>query len=189
MKKREHPEKENNYKHHMDFYHPPLLPMPDIPVCLHYVAYMVKRRHDVHTGIDLYAPEGSPVYAVEDGDIICIRKFTGTSIGYNWWNETKAVDIEGYTGCLCYGEIEPDLQLKVGDAVKKGQVIGKVIPVLKEDRGKAMSMLHFSIHRHGFADMIKAVEDTSKESFYDLQIDPTMLLIQLKNKSDLMYKG
>jgi len=186
VKKREHPEIQANYRHHMDYYHPPLLPMPDIPVCLHYGAYMVKRRHDVHTGIDLYTPKGSLVYAVEDGDIICIRKFTGTSIGYDWWNETQNIDIEGYTGCLGYGEIEPDPQLKVGDIVKKGQVIGKVIPVLKEDRGRAMSMLHFSIHRHCFGDMIKAVENKSKENFYDLQIDPTMLLIQMKHKADII---
>lgn len=51
MKKREHPKVKEDYSHHMNFYHPPLLPMPDIPVVLHYGSYLVKRRMDVHTGI------------------------------------------------------------------------------------------------------------------------------------------
>lgn len=64
MKKRQHPDVEEGYKHHMDIYHPPLLPMPDIPMCLHYGTFLVKRRFDVHTGVDLYAPVDANVYAI-----------------------------------------------------------------------------------------------------------------------------
>jgi murein DD-endopeptidase MepM/ murein hydrolase activator NlpD len=189
MKKQKHPEIDPNYKHHTDFYHPPLLPMPDIPVVLHYGAYGVKRRFDVHTGVDLYAPEGSEVYAIEKGEIVQIRPFTGEKAGCPHWNETWCVDIEGYTGTLGYGEVIPLEDLKVGDTVEKGQLIAHVTPVLKEDKGKAMSMLHFSIHSHGWHHLVEDAKNPEKESFYDLQRDPTMLLLQLKAKADLMEKG
>jgi len=170
---------------YMDIYHPPLLPMPDIPVASHHGAYMVKRRFDVHTGVDLFTCEGSDVFSIEEGEIVAIRKFTGNEAGTDFWENTMAIDIEGKTGTICYGEIEPSSSLKVGDTVKGGQFIGKVKRVLKEYKGKATSMLHVAIHRHGLKYLLKDQNDPDMESFYDLQLDPTMLLIQLKNKADL----
>jgi murein DD-endopeptidase MepM/ murein hydrolase activator NlpD len=167
-------------------YHPPLLPMPDIPIPNHHGGYMVKRRFDVHTGIDLFVVEGTPVYSVERGEVVAIRKFTGGEAGTSFWENTMAVDIEGLTGTICYGEVTPVLNLKVGDIVQCGQVIAHVKRVLKEYKGKPRSMLHFAIHRHGWKYLYKDQQDPEMESFYDLLIDPTMLLIQLKNKADLM---
>jgi len=168
------------------FYHPPLLPMPDIPVNLHFGAFMTKRKHDVHTGVDLYVPNGTVVYAIENGEIVKIRDFTGAKVGMDFWNPTKAIDIEGYTGTICYGEIEPINTLAEGVKVHKGEIIGHVVQVLKKDKGKPMSMLHFAMHRQGWKYLIKDQEDPESESFYDMQIDPTNLLIQLKNKADIM---
>lgn len=185
MKKMPHPPINKDYSHHMDFYHPPLLPMPDIPIAPHYGAYMVKRKHDVHTGVDLYAPEGAEVYAIEDGEVVCVRCFTGLEAGCPHWHTTWAVDIEGYTGTVCYGEIKPDIEINEGKFIKKGTPIGKVMTVLKKDKGKAMSMLHFALHRHGWKYLMQDQRDPEKESFYDLQVDPTMLLLQLKQKADL----
>ena len=54
---------------HTNFYHPPLLPMPDVPIPNHYGAYLQKRKHDVHTGVDLYASDGAAVYAIESGEV------------------------------------------------------------------------------------------------------------------------
>ena len=170
----------------MDFYHPPLIPMPDIPCCNHYGSYMVKRKFDVHTGVDLYTPVGSFVWAVEDGEVVSIRPFTGKKAGCSHWEDTMAIDIEGFTGTICYGEVEPEKGLKVGDFVKKGQKIATVKRVLKQFKGKATSMLHFAIHRHGFRYLLKDQLDKKAESFYDLQIDPRMLLIQLKQKADMV---
>jgi murein DD-endopeptidase MepM/ murein hydrolase activator NlpD len=186
MKKRKHPAVQNDYSHHMNFYHPPLLPMPDIPVCLHYGSYLIKRRFDVHTGIDLYAPIDAPVYAIEYGEVIAIRPFTGKHAGCEHWNETWDVCIEGYSGIFSYGEIKPIKELKVGDVVESGDIIGNVLRVLKSDKGKAMSMLHFSIHTHGWKGLLKDQDDPEKEHFFDLQQDPTLLLLQLKNKADIM---
>ncbi len=39
------------------------------------------RKHDYHTGVDLFCPDGSPVYAVEDGIVTDVSPFTGASIG------------------------------------------------------------------------------------------------------------
>lgn len=166
-------------------YHPPLLPMPDIPCINHYGAFGTKRRFDVHTGVDLYSPEGSKVYAVEDGEVVAIRKFTGDKAGTSFWENTKAIDIEGFTGTICYGEVVPVSSLKVGDRVNKGQIIAFVKRVLKKYKGKPRSMLHFAIHRAGWKYLYKDQQDPKMESFYDLQLDPTMLLIQLKNKADI----
>lgn len=168
-----------------EFYHPPLLPMPDVPIPNHHGGYMVKRKFDVHTGVDLYAQEGSMVYAVEDGEVVNVRPFTGEIAGTPFWENTYAIDIEGFTGTICYGEVmKPDL--KIGDVVKRGEVIGNVKRVLREYKGKPRSMLHFAIHRHGWKYLYKDQQDPEMESFYDLLIDPTMLLIQLKNKADMM---
>jgi murein DD-endopeptidase MepM/ murein hydrolase activator NlpD len=169
-----------------NFYHPPLLPMPDIPVCFHYGSYLVKRRFDVHTGIDLYAPVGAAVFAIEDGEIVAIRDFTGKKAGCPHWNQTWDVCIESHSGIFSYGEIKPCPDLKVGQSVKSGDVIGFVLQVLKKNKGKAMSMLHFSIHSHGWKYLLKEQTDPKKESFFDLQIDPTLLLLQLKHKADIL---
>ena len=186
MKKQDRPIATKDYLHHMDFYHPPLLPMPDIPVCLHYGSYLAKRKFDTHTGVDLYTPVGSRVYAIENGEIVKIRYFTGPEAGCDHWNTTWAIDIEGYSGVICYGEIKPIRFLKEGQFVKKGQIIGRVLQVLKKDKGKAMSMLHLAIHHHGWQYLYKDQQDPEKEHFYDLQLDPTLLLIQLKHKADCM---
>ena len=189
MKKLAHPAIEDGYRHHMDFYHPPLMPMPDVPIYPHYGAYLTKRKHDVHTGVDLYTSDGSKVYAVEKGEVVGIRPFTGAHAGCDFWNETWAIDIEGYTGTICYGEITLDQlpkHLKIGSMVEKGQWIANVKRVLKEDKGKATSMLHFALHAHGWKYLYKDQDDPKKEPFYSLQLDPTMLLLQLKNKADIM---
>ena len=170
----------------MNFYHPPLFPMPDIPMAFHHGAFCTKRRFDVHTGTDLFVPPNTPVYSIENGEVIKIRHFTGEKAGCGHWNETMAVDIEGVSFCACYGEIEPIEGLKEGDIVKRGDMIGKVIPVLKKFKGKPTSMLHFSLHSRAFGMMMKNNEDNSLEPMFDMQIDPTNLLIQLKNKSDIM---
>jgi hypothetical protein len=153
-------------------------------VCLHHGAFEVKRKVDEHTGCDLFCPDKSIVYAVEDGQIIKIRPFTGKEVGCEWWEDTKAIDIEGYTGTICYGEIEP--LKKEGDYVKAGDIIGTVKTVLKKYKGKPMSMLHFAIHSRAFGLMMKHNENKENEPIYDLHIDPTLLLLQLKNKADIM---
>lgn len=105
------------------------------------------RKHDIHTGIDCYLESGKDVFAFEKGIVVAVEDFTGPSADSPWWNDTKAVLIESEIGVLCYGEIEPCVN--VGDVVEKGQVVGKVVPVLKKYKGRPMSMLHLELYRHG----------------------------------------
>jgi len=147
--------------------------MPDVPLPNHYGSFMCKRKHDYHGGVDLYCLDGSPVYAVEDGVVILVRDYTGEKVGCPWWNETRAVYVEGDTGVICYGEIQEGEDIKSGVRVSAGHIIGQVKTVLKKDKGKPMSMLHFALHRHGFKWRVD-------NDVYEQHMDPTLLLIQCK---------
>ena len=110
----------------------------------------MRRRHDIHKGIDLYAEVGTEVHAVEDGEIVDICWFTGEPIGMPWWEDTKAVYIKGKSGIVVYGEIEPNPDLKIGDTLCLGRNIGKVKRVLKKDNHRPLSMLHMELHHPDF---------------------------------------
>jgi murein DD-endopeptidase MepM/ murein hydrolase activator NlpD len=99
-----------------------------------------RRKFDVHTGVDLFAPEGTPVYACEDGEVVDVCTFTGASIGMPWWNETMCVSVKGASGVILYGEITPAVEN--GQMVKESDLIGTIKQVLIKDKGRPMSMLH-----------------------------------------------
>ncbi len=120
----------------------------EIPIGNHCGAFGIARRHDVHKGVDLYAPHGTPVYAVENGTVVEIRWFTGEKAGFPWWNNTQAISIEGESGVVVYGEVEPVKDIKVGDMILDIDQIGTVATVLAKDKGRPMSMLHFALHHH-----------------------------------------
>lgn len=111
-------------------------------------AFGVKRKYDVHTGVDLYCEEGDFVYAIEAGVVIAIQPFTGPSVGLPWWNDTSAVAIKGASGIIVYGEIDPFYYMYVGDTINEGDILGRVIPVLKTDKSKVPSttMLHIELY-------------------------------------------
>lgn len=128
------------------------LPAPEagttwLPLPPHPGGFGVQRRHHVHEGVDLYAPVGTPVYAVEDGVITAVKPFTGPAAGLDWWLPTEAVWVEGATGAVLYGEIAP--RVAAGQRVKAGELIGHVVRVLRHDKGRPTSMLHLELHVHG----------------------------------------
>jgi murein DD-endopeptidase MepM/ murein hydrolase activator NlpD len=139
--------------------YPPLDPMPQIPVSLpdlcglvHPGSFGIDRHQHVHTGVDLYTAHGMPVRAMEDGKVIQISWFTGPSINLPWWNDTRAVYIQGRYGVFNYGEIQEVPTLKVGDTVKAGYLIGHVMTVLRKWKGRPMSMLHVELYDDGYVD-------------------------------------
>lgn len=140
-----------------------------------------RRKFDYHhTGIDLYAKEGDPVLAVEDGIVVAIENFTGPMNGTPWWNDTWAILVEGPSGVVVYGEVLQHPDIDVGVTVTKGQEIGSVLTVLKElvtkdwIPGHSRSMLHLELHQNG-------TRATSWWKVGELQpptvLNPTSLLI------------
>ena len=112
-----------------------------------------KDRH--HCGIDLYAPEGEPVIAIEEGKVIDVGIMTSPEM-IPYWNVTNYVIIRNQSGLFCkYGELGFS-NVKEGDSVVSGQIIGHVGTVLNSEKidenapeyiqklkDKNPSMLHF----------------------------------------------
>jgi len=114
-------------------------------------------RH--HCGVDIYAPEGSDVLSVEDGEVIDIDIFTSPD-KIPYWNTTYHVLLKNKTGFVCkYAELR-DILVKKGMVVKAGELIGHVGLVLNTDQiskqspqyiqrlnnNNKQSMLHFELY-------------------------------------------
>lgn len=158
----------------------PLDIMPPIPIKDHPGSFGIKRHQHIHTGVDLYAPYGTPVRTIEAGKIIAIQWFTGPSINMPWWNDTQAVYVEGVSGVFNYGEIQEYPNLRIGDAVEEGQYIGYVVTVLKKYKGRPMSMLHIELYDHGYTDTWREwkIGDPKPKHLKD----PTPILVQLQKQ-------
>ena len=118
-------------------------------------AFWGLRKYDIHTGIDLFADEGSSVFSVLDGEVVYIEKFTGPNAQppSSWWNETEAIFIKTKVGIILYGELVPCV--RVWDTISAGQKIGELKSVLKEKRDTwdialPPSMLHIELYENDF---------------------------------------
>ena len=152
----------------------------EIPYGDHVGAFGIARKSPahggyVHKGVDLYAAVGTPVFAVEDGIVVRNIPFTGVDAASEWWLPTYALYVAGKSGVVVYGEIKCDC-FKVGDVVRAGGAIGTVLRVLRHDKGRPTSMLHFAMLRHG---CLGAGEwEIDKPQPYNL-VDPTPYLATL----------
>jgi len=71
----------------------------------------------MHTGLDLHGETGNPVRATADGTVVA----AGWSGGYG-----RVVDIDHHNGLLTrYGHLSA-IDVRVGQSVKSGQIVGKV---------------------------------------------------------------
>lgn len=134
-------------------------------------AFGTARKHDTHTGVDLYSYEGAEVFAVESGVVVGVECFTGPGADSPWWLQTFAVLVEGRSGVVLYGELGPPI-LRVGDSLYTGQYVGAVSQVLAEDKGTPTTMLHLELYTPG----------TTKAEWWREQRpenlrDPTALLV------------
>lgn len=154
----------------------PLKKCNGIPINNHSGSFGVVRKHEKHTGIDLYCNDKDFVRAVEDGTIVYIGPFTGTKTNSPWWNDTDCLLVEGASGVICYGEI--NLRgLSVGNNIQKEQFLGYVKRVIPEGKehyeipGWQPSMLHIELYPHG--------NYKPSEGFNEnILIDPTPYLIE-----------
>ena len=118
-----------------------------IPVAPHPGAFGVQRKFHTHEGIDLYCPSGTPVYAMESGVVVAVVPFTGPKANFPHWHDTNAVFVEDHDGVWVYGEIQDVVSLH--QTVQAGDLLGHVIQVLRNDKGRPMSMLHLERHVQG----------------------------------------
>lgn len=106
------------------------------------------RKHDCHTGVDLYVEEGTPVFATEKCKVVDVSYFTGPNAipPCPWWLETFAVTVklESNNLFLLYGEIDPAVHLY--EELEQGALIGFVKRVLRNDKGLPTSMLHIEMY-------------------------------------------
>lgn len=160
-----------------------------IPVENHPGAFKSKRKNSTHTGIDLYVDERTLIKPVEDGIVVTVEPFTGPKDNSPWWLDTDCVLVEGASGVVCYGEIEP--LVKVGDKVCKGiTAIGKVKRVIPPDKpqhpeivGWRPSMLHIELYPHNIYKPSNGYEQDK-----NILIDPTSYLIDSKGAPRLLLK-
>jgi murein DD-endopeptidase MepM/ murein hydrolase activator NlpD len=82
-----------------------------------------------HAGVDLYAPPGARVVAIEEGTVISAGVFTSPDL-VPYWNTTYQVTIAHTSGIYCrYAELG-DLTVEAGAGVSGGTCIGHVGTVL-----------------------------------------------------------
>jgi len=115
-------------------------------------SFAARRKHDIHTGIDIYVPEGQPVHAVEAGTVITVDDFTGPKADSPWWESTRAVFIQGASGVVGYGEILEVEGIEPGAQVEQSQLIGHVKRVIKQNKKhpNPKAMLHIELYEEGY---------------------------------------
>ncbi|HSC69221.1 MAG TPA: M23 family metallopeptidase [Cellvibrio sp.] len=116
-----------------------------------------------HAGCDLYAPIGTPVYAMDDGEVVNF---------YAFYLGTYALEIKHPDFVARYGEIGRSATgIKNGSKVKKGQLIGYV----GELKGLNMSMLHLELYSGNASGPLTVRGNKPYQRRKDL-IDPTPIL-------------
>lgn len=116
-----------------------------------------------HAGCDLYAPIGTPVYAMDDGEV---GNF------YAFYLGTYALEIKHTDFVARYGELsKAATNVKKGTKVKKGQLIGYV----GELKGLNMSMLHLELYSGKASGPLTVRGNKPYQRRADL-MDPTVIL-------------
>lgn len=139
-----------------------------------------RRSFYFHPGIDIYCDEAQEVQVIEDGVIVHIENFTGPEADppSPWWNETWSILIEGQSGVIGYCELRPLAYVKVGLKVKEGDVIAKIIPVLKKDKGNGRNMIHIELYKLNTRHHVTWLLDTAKPDELE---NPRQLLEKIIN--------
>lgn len=143
-----------------------------IPTQPHPGSFGAVRKFDIHTGVDIYfkKDEEKKIYALEDSTYVYNSIFTGPEVMTPWWNTTYALVLKGSSGLHhLYGEISicPFLLQRVSaysryhhyytakkeeSVIRKGTLLGTVIPVLKDHEVRdyiphhSNYMLHFEMY-------------------------------------------
>ncbi|WP_307189132.1 M23 family metallopeptidase [Caldicellulosiruptor obsidiansis] len=145
-----------------------------------------------HAGVDLlvgyYDENKRKFIGKENVEVLAMTNGTVTAI-YEFYPGTMAIEVKNDDGSVIrYGEIKPNV--KVGDKVKQGQVIGKII---RNSKG-GDAMLHLEVYKGDSSGSLtqknnktyKYVPEANYERRSDL-INP-MDVLRLKTKSEKEIK-
>ncbi len=80
----------------------------------------IQKKKKMHKGVDFKAPIGTPVMATADGEVVTAKI---TKAGYGYGKHIIIKHDDQYQ--TLYAQLS-ELDVKVGDIIKKGQIIGKV---------------------------------------------------------------
>jgi len=95
-------------------------------------SFWQNRGDRYHCGVDIFAPAGSDVLAIQNGKVIDIGKFTSSDTT-NFLNESYYIIIKTSQGInVKYAELE-DITVRIGDFVNAGQRIARIAKVLNEE--------------------------------------------------------
>ncbi|MGK8523111.1 peptidoglycan DD-metalloendopeptidase family protein [Nocardia asteroides] len=80
-------------------------------------------RGGAHRGVDLAAPDGTPIFSVSDGRVVA----AGPASGFGNWIVVDSVDTNGRSYSAVYGHMwDSGVFVRAGDTVSAGQHIGAV---------------------------------------------------------------
>lgn len=101
-----------------------------------YRIHPIYRTRKMHSGIDLTAPTGTPVYSTGDGKVI--------KAGYRPGGYGKRIIIDhGFGFKTLYAHLH-EIDVKVGQKIKRGELIGKV-----GNTGRSTAPhLHYEVRKH-----------------------------------------
>lgn len=101
-------------------------------------SFWEQRGDRFHCGVDIYAPFGSDVSAMEDGIILDIGVFTSSSL-VDYWYETCYIVVAHASGIVVrYAEMDQCV-FENDDFVFKGMLLGHVGQVINESKVTAKS--------------------------------------------------
>lgn len=112
-------------------------------------SFLYTRKNHIHEGIDLYCLPDQDVCAINNGIVIDIIPFTGAIAGTPFWENTYGLVVEDLRGVWIYGEIQPLPNIQIGYQLVEGELLGKVVKVLKNNKGRPTSMLHLERYCRG----------------------------------------
>ncbi|HVS64827.1 MAG TPA: M23 family metallopeptidase [Thermoanaerobaculia bacterium] len=83
------------------------------------------KARDFHSGVDLSAPSGTPVYATADGLVTFAGRYSARQ-SVAWWRYGNLVSIKNGDGFVTlFGHLD-EIKVKDGQRVKQGDLIGTV---------------------------------------------------------------
>lgn len=104
----------------------------DIPRSGQQGSFWEDRGDRFHCGIDIYAPAGSEVLAIQNGRVIDIGIFTNSDESA-YWNKTYFLIVKTPQNIIYkYAELA-EVIVQIGDYVSAGQVIGKLGEVINPE--------------------------------------------------------